>query len=66
MADDWKNGVGFGALFGALVASSSLTWIVSIVNSIMSIFPDTWNTTTYKYLIFAGIGAIVGYFIDKH
>ena len=63
--DKVKNGVFLGTIFGLLVASSSITWIQSIVTAIVNIIPEEYHVSYIKYLVFAFIGSIVGYATDK-
>jgi hypothetical protein len=66
--DNLLNGIGLGVAFGALVATSNISWIQSTVNSIMSAIPVTyisWAGDYAKMAVFGGIGALVGYFLDR-
>ncbi len=64
--DKLLNGTVLGALFGVLISSSSIGWISSIVTKIVEVLPADYQTNIYKYLLFAGLGAIVGALIDKY
>ena len=65
--DKLWNGLLLGAAVGYLIATSSVEWIVSVVDSIVGIFPDTWTDFTYaKEVIWTGIGLLTGLIIDKY
>ena len=72
MATFWKrgrdtlhNGSILGVLFGLLLASSSVSWIQSIVETIVNIIPVEYHFQYISYLVFGIIGFGIGYFIDR-
>lgn len=77
--DDVKNGIGLGAVFGALVAyvalmptaASWISWLGTLLNNASSWFvAQTWwpvsiSSTVAAYSLAIIVGAILGGWIDK-
>lgn len=66
MRDRVRNGTYLGIVFGLLVASSDITWIQSIVTSIVGTLPENYQSVKFiDYVLFGLIGGGLGYFVDK-
>ena len=66
MVDNLKNGMVLGAITGLLLTYPKISSLVS--GFIVDVLPLTWRTFAGEYSIAIyglGVGAIVGYFIDK-
>lgn len=67
-SDNLINGAIFGAIFGYLIATSSVGWIQNIVASVMGVIPSSWTWLTSlgyaKEIVFAFLGAVIGYALD--
>ena len=64
--DKLKNGTALGAIFGLLVASSGVSWIQSIVDTIIDVVPEDYQFKYIGYVVFGALGALAGYIIDKY
>lgn len=65
MADKMWNGMLIGTLLGVLVASSSISFIQSIVSTVNGIIPLAYQFQYSSYVIFGLLGFILGWIIDK-
>jgi len=64
-SDDLKNGLVLGAIIGILIASSSISWIQSIVTSVTNLIPAEYQFEYAKYVVWGLLGLLAGYIIDR-
>ena len=62
-SDSLYGGAILGTIVGLLVASSSISWIQSIVTTVTNIFPSFQYNS---YIVFGLIVMIAGYINDKY
>lgn len=59
------NGQLIGALLGILFASSSIAFIQTIVLTVNGLIPAAYQFQYIQYVIFAILGFIIGWIVDK-
>ena len=65
MADKMWNGALIGAIMGFLIANTSISFIQSIITSITNLIPTAYQFQYISSILFAIIGALIGWYCDK-
>lgn len=65
--DSLINGAVLGLIIGVLIASSNISWISSIVDTIIGFLSEDFQSLTYvRYFVIGIIGLGAGIIVDRY